>query len=480
MKKSKVTIVLLLVFSMALGMYTGCGKKKTQAEAVTAESLIEKAEEAIKGAASMTGKMAVEMSMDYSAGGVDAVLEMIMNQDMELTKDPEAVHMTGTLDINLSGITMDTEAYAVKDGDKYVVYTKAGGQWVKQTAEAMPAPADVSKTLELMKKDTETLKLSGPEKSDEKQVYQVDAAVHGEGLAAEIMNSVGNLLEENTDAYADLDAKITARIDSESGALLEMTIDLTDSYNALMQTQKEAQGFDEVAVTAFKVTMTDYALNTVSEITVPDDIKSGAVDMDASQPETSADETQDASRPSETETSDPEEPSSKDYEIEQDSEGNYLLGTDWDDNTVTISVPAGFSYDEGSDKTYLKYNDEKNDNIHQLSLVYGLYTIDENYGEEDLAQFQESSYAYMLSVGDYSDVTIEPMQTVSAAGRTVSYTKLSYVYMGTSYCEEYNSWTVLEDGRMVQCLVTENGYGEPCNRINPGSIFETVYSALKG
>ncbi|QNM05554.1 DUF6612 family protein [Qiania dongpingensis] len=285
MKKGRIYLALILIFSTILGMYTGCGNKKTQAETVTAERLIEKAEEAIKGAASMTGKMAVEISMDYSAGGVDATLELIMNQDMELTKDPEAVHITGTLDIDLSGITMDTEVYAVKDGDKYMMYTKAGGQWVKQASEAMPAPADVSKTLELMKKDTETLKFTGPENSDKKQVYQVDAVVHGEGLAAEIMASVGNLLEKDTDANADLDTKITARIDSENGALLELAIDLTDSYNAAMQSQKEAQGFDEVTVTAFKVTMTDYTLNTVSEILVPDDVKSGAVDMDAAETE---------------------------------------------------------------------------------------------------------------------------------------------------------------------------------------------------
>ncbi|MCD2491305.1 hypothetical protein LQE92_01515 [Lacrimispora sp. NSJ-141] len=285
MKKGRIYLALLLVFSMILGMYTGCGDKKTQADTVTAESLIEKAEEAMIGADSMTGKMAVEMSMDYSSGGVDAALEMIMNQSIELTKNPEAVHMTGTLDIDFSGITMDTEAYAVRDGDKYVVYTKAGGQWVKQTSEAMPASADVSKTLEFMKKDTETLKISEPEKSDEKQVYQVDAVVHSEELAAELMASLGNLFEESTDAFADLDTKITARIDGESGALLEMTIDLTDSYNAAMQAQKEVQGFDEVTVTAFKVTMADYVLNTVSEIIVPDDVRSGAVDMDAKETE---------------------------------------------------------------------------------------------------------------------------------------------------------------------------------------------------
>ena len=72
------------------------------------------------------------------------------------------------------------------------------------------------------------------------------------------------------------------------------------------------------------------------------------------------------------------------------------------------------------------------------------------------------------------------MKSVNAAGRTVSYTKLSYLYMGTIYCEEYNAWTVLEDGRMIQCTITEEAREEACGRIDTETIFETAFSALRG
>ena len=145
-----------------------------------------------------------------------------------------------------------------------------------------------------------------------------------------------------------------------------------------------------------------------------------------------------------------------------------------------IGVPEGFVFDGSSDKTYLKFNSNGNDGVHDLSLVYGLYTKDDNYGEEDLAQYQESSYAYMTGVGDYAEGSFEPVQTVDAAGRTISYTKLSYLYLGTIYCEEYNAWTVLEDGRMIQCTITEEAREEACDRIDTETIFETAFSALRG
>ena len=110
-------------------------------------------------------------------------------------------------------------------------------------------------------------------------------------------------------------------------------------------------------------------------------------------------------------------------------------------------------------------------------MTYTLYTIDDNYGEEDLAQSQESSYAYMQTLGDYAEVSFDGVQTVTAAGKTVSYTKLSYIYMGTYYTEEYNSWTV-PDGRMIQCTVKEESYEEPCRLIDTGSIFDTAFAAL--
>lgn len=476
MKKYRYISALLLAASLAFGMITGCGKKPAEgSEAVTAnvsaEELVRKAKATMDGASSMSAKMQMELSMDYSAQGADASFEMQMEQDMEMVREPEAVHMEGILDINLSGITLDTETYVVKENGKYVTYTGYGGQWMKQSSSSGNTSSDVSVTLALMLENPDGLLLGEPEQSDGKTLYTVEASVRGENMS-EIMASAGTILEDSADAYSDLDAKAVLIMDAESGVPVSMTLDFTDSYNALFQSSKAEQGFDDVTVTSFKVTMSGYEINKVGAIIVPEEVKANAVDLDVTEDPTSGS--------MEPETKDPEEPPEKNYDVTQDETGNYILETDWDESTAVIGVPEGFVFDGSSDKTYLKFNSNGNDGVHDLSLVYGLYTKDDNYGEEDLAQYQESSYAYMTGVGDYAEVSFEPVQTVDAAGRTISYTKLSYLYLGTIYCEEYNAWTVLEDGRMIQCTITEEAREEACDRIDTETIFETAFSALRG
>ena len=160
----------------------------------------------------------------------------------------------------------------------------------------------------------------------------------------------------------------------------------------------------------------------------------------------------------------------------QDEAGNYVLGMEWYGDTITVSTPRGFVYNAGSDKTWLQFDSSENDGVHVLSMIYTLYIAGENYSEEDLAQAQESSYAYMNSSSAYSGVAFDPVQTVTAAGKQVSYTRLAYTQDGVSY-EEYNSWCVYPDGRMLQCTIKETADGESCNRIDPATVFETAFSA---
>ena len=472
---------LLVTGTLAGGLLSGCGKKETEKEsesekkteaveeAVTAEELLTQVKDTLAAASSIKGRLAMEMVMDYKAQGVEATLECKMEQSVEQVKEPEAVHMAGTVDINLAGITVDTETYTVKENDKYVTYTGSGGQWRKETTEKAESQGNVANTIDLLLADPAALTMEQVEAEDSTPLYRVSGAITGENLSG-IMSVAGTLLEENPEVYNGLEAKAALLIDAATGLPKEITMDFTDSYNTLMQANKEAQGFDEVAITAFTITMSDYEVDTVSEITVPDEVRMNAIDMDALEtaPETEAPEG----------NGDSEEPESKDYSIHQNEQGEYVLETDWDENTAGISCPSGFVYDEDSDKTWLRFNRREHDDVHDLTLTYTLYTIDDNYGEADLAQSQESSYAYMLTSGDYAEVSFDGLQTMTAAGRTVSYTKLSYIYLGTIYTEEYNSWTVLPDGRMIQCTVKEESREEPCSLIDTNTIFDTAFAAL--
>lgn len=480
MKRRKQIVVWLFVAAMAAGMCSGCGKKGKDVETepvhseeaveepATAAELLTQVKETLSAASSIKGTLSMQMIMDYKAQGVEATLECTMEQNVEQVREPEAVHMSGTVNINLAGLTVETETYTVKENDQYISYTGSGGQWVKQTVESAAGHGNVTETMDLLLKNPAALTLEETEGGN--GLYRITGTITGENLVG-IMSGMGNLVEENPDMYKELEAKVDLLVDRKTGLPTEISMDFTDSCHTLMQANKEAQGFDEVEVKAFSVVVSGCEANTVAQITVPDEVKKNALDiMDAMEtlPEEETSE----------ETRDPEEPESKDYAIYQNEKGDYVLETERNENTVAVSCPEGFVYDESSDKTWIRFNRREHDDVHDLYLVYNLYTIDDNYKEADLAQSQESSYADMLTSGDYAEVSFDKVQTVTAAGKTVSYTKLSYIYMGTYYTEECNSWTVLPDGRMVQCIVKEESYEEPCRLIDTESIFDTVFAAL--
>ncbi|MCI8465386.1 MAG: LppX_LprAFG lipoprotein [Lachnospiraceae bacterium] len=480
MRKKRQIAIWMLVVALVAGMVSGCGKKEeekvetvpsteaTQAP-TTAKELVTRARDTLSSAASVKGKLSMEMVMDYKAQGVETTLEYTMKQTVEMVREPEAVHMTGTVDINLAGLTMDTETYTVIEDGQYVTYTGISGQWTRQAEEAgageQGAAFNAAKTVELLLKTPDALSLEEVETEGGQTLYKITGVVTGEDLSG-LMQAAGNLIEEDADAYKALEANVTLLVDGGTGLPAEISMDFTDSYNTLMQANKEIHGFDEVKITAFSLTMSDYEVDCVAEITVPEDVKTKAAVTE--EVETVPEE-----------TADPEEPESEDLEITQNEKGEYILETGWEDSTAVIACPDGFVYNESSEKSWLGFDRKEHDDVHDVSLVYHLYHIDENYGEADIAQIQETSYTYMSGSGDYAEVSFEPVQTVTAAGKTISYTKLSYIYMGTIYCEEYNSWTVLPDGRMIQCTIKEESREEPCDKINVDSIFETAFAAVK-
>lgn len=479
-------MIWFMTAALAIGICSGCGKKKaeetapsgseTPVETMAAEApdtaveLVTRVRDTLSGASSAKGSLSMEMVMNYKAQGVEASLEYAMHQEMEMTREPEAVHMAGTIEVNLIGETIDTETYTVKENNQYVTYMGSGGQWIKQTSENSDSQVDIVKTMDLLLNNGDSLKMTETKAEGGNRLYQVTGEITGGNLSG-LTSGLSSLLEENPDIYKELKANVTVSVDALTGLPTEISMDFTDSYNAVAQAGKEAQGFDEVEIVAFYVTMSGYEINSVEAITVPDEIKMNAVDMD-DMGMNPGDETAE-------ETENPEEPETKDGEVHQNESGEYVLKKDGDEVTANIAEPEGFTYDTASDQTWLGFHSRKNDSIHEVSLVYNLYVADDNYGEEDLAQSQESSYAYMLTSGDYAEVSFDPVKTVTAAGRTVSYTKLSYIYLGTIYCEEYNSWTALPDGRMIQCTVKEESREEPCDRIDTGTIFDIAFEAFK-
>lgn len=452
----------LLTALLAAGMAGGCGKKQTTPETnavsgteamPTAGVLLEQAKTAFSEASSVSGTMTMDLAMDYTAQGVTASLEMKADQQAENTREPEAAHVSGTISVNLSGISVETESYTVKEGDSYVIYSGSGGQWQKRKTTDGAADYGASDLLEALSKAEE---LSMQETEDG---YRVEGILSGENFGAMLdpLNDLFPASEGNA-----LSAKVVLLFSGEDQSLQSMTLDLADSYDQFVQSHLEELGFEQAKVTKLQVSMTDYALNTVEEITVPEEVKAAAWDADI---------------PEETSAAEPDQ-KPEDKTLGQDETGSYVLTAGNGALQATIGVPSGFSYEESSDASWLQFNKQDNTDGRTVTVVYTLYVTGETYSEEDLAQSQADSYVYMQSSGDYSAVSFTGTQTVQTAGREVSYTELSDVYLGSVYETEYNTWTKLSGG-LLQCTIKESGTEEDHGALDFAAVLEAAYQAVK-
>lgn len=453
----------LLMVLLAAGIAGGCGKKQSaqETDAVsgsealpTAGVLLEQAETAFSKAFSVSGTMTMNLAMDYTAQGVTASLEMDADQQVENTREPESAHVTGTISVNLSGISVETESYTVKEGDSYVIYSGSDGQWQKRKTTEPAADYGAEELLEALSK-VEELSMQETESG-----YLVEGILSGADFGAMLdpLNDLFSAGEKET----VLSAKASLLFSREDQTLQSMTLDLADSYDQFVQSHLEELGFEQAKVRKLQVSMADYALNTVEEITVPEEVKTAAWDADA--PE----ETTEAGSDQKTENK----------TLGQDETGSYVLTAGNGALQVTIGVPSGFSYEENSDASWLQFNKQDNTDGRTVTVVYTLYVTGETYSEEDLAQSQADSYVYMQSSGDYSAVSFTGTQIVQAAGREVSYTELSDVYLGSVYETEYNTWTVLPGG-LLQCIIKENGTEEDHEKLDFSAVLEEAYRVVK-
>ena len=107
------------------------------------------------------------------------------------------------------------------------------------------------------------------------------------------------------------------------------------------------------------------------------------------------------------------------------------------------------------------------------------YMLDDDYTEEEMTEYYMQGAEYYKEDEDYSDLDIQEKKTVQINGRDVSYVKFVYTYNKGSYYTEYNIWTFLPDGQVVQCKVEERSYDGPCDILDD-NIVETVMLAVQG
>ena len=130
--RKKICWLLTSVMLLSAIMLGGCGAKT---EKLTAEGILEQVNTNMEKVRSVSGDMAMDMDMKISQSGLGMNLTAGLDCDLEMTMEPEVLHMSGKLDMSLLGLSMDIETYSVIEGDKAITYTKANNAWT-QTEEA--------------------------------------------------------------------------------------------------------------------------------------------------------------------------------------------------------------------------------------------------------------------------------------------------------------------------------------------------------
>lgn len=122
MNKTKKIIGIMMCVVLAFGCLTGCGKKSD-------EELLMSAVTSVNSAKSfdMTTKLSGKMKIEIAKQSED--VDMAMN--MTATRFSDPVKVKTVTNTETAGTKQTSESYVQKDGDNYVVYTKANNAWSK-------------------------------------------------------------------------------------------------------------------------------------------------------------------------------------------------------------------------------------------------------------------------------------------------------------------------------------------------------------
>ena len=239
----------------------------------------------------------------------------------------------------------------------------------------------------------------------------------------------------------------------------------------------------EISVNEFVMTITFGRFNEIDEIKVPEEAKAAAVTdggeedgglesfLNGSIAENDGEGETDSAVtiPQGTDSGDEEDT------IYINPDGSYQLENFWDDGTiVNIRTPEGFAFNEYSDNTYFMFDYLGNQDFES---VVASYMLDSDYTEEEMEEYYMDDVKYYQEDEDYSNVEVQPKQLYGVGNHIWSFIKVSYTYDETSNYIEYFVWTILEDGRVVQCEIEDYAYEQECSLIDD-SILETVLGAL--
>ena len=279
-------------------------------EEVTAVSLAEDALLKAKDVTSYSSAMAFvfDCGVTVSDSGLSMTMDMLMQMSLnnDLTREPEAGHMTGTMSMTMAmgededdryTEAQDAEVYFVQQDGQMVRYgsTDGGETWFRSAAEEDAVSADALQEMTILQKivsgeleaelaeDTETL--------NGREVYVIHTALKGDTLKEVFDDSASGagdaILNEDVD-WSGLEAPADIRIYKETGLPASVEIQMSSfgdlMLGSMVGSMDEVENV-EMDVRQFDISISYDRFNEIGEITVPEEVINNAAEASAEEAE---------------------------------------------------------------------------------------------------------------------------------------------------------------------------------------------------
>lgn len=279
-----------------------------ESSAADKEELLNSAVEKMKEISSYSAGMNMDMKMKMLTDGFQ--MDMIVDGDfaMDITMEPQAVHMDGDMNMEALGQKMDMgmEMYSVPDGDNLEVYVRVdvpGEESGWQRTTGSTAGMDLGKATEFIEElQSEILEELIDEMALADETTQINGRecykLSGRGTGEMIMpwidylkeNMPGTITEESGDMlnildWSKLEVPFELYIDQNENYIVQMTMDMKDAMNSMMTdilaealiVGDASEGLDmKMTFETCTMTMTMDSFGQVETITVPEEVKKAA------------------------------------------------------------------------------------------------------------------------------------------------------------------------------------------------------------
>ncbi len=269
--RKKLCWVLAGTMLLSAVIFGGCGAKKEQ---LTAESILEQVNENMDNIQSVSGDMAMDVDMKISESGLGMNLIMGMDCDLEMTMEPEIVHMAGKLNLNLMGLSMDMESYTVTEDDKKITYTKMNNVWEKTEEDAEDDEAGVGELFDELSSASELTLQEETEKIDDKEVYVLTAEISGESLNS-FMGGVESMAEDAGEIdLSGVEAAVTLRVYKDEMLPAAVSMEITDAGSVV-----ESDG-TKMEIHSLSLELNYSEFDTIESIEIPEEAQSSGDSAD--------------------------------------------------------------------------------------------------------------------------------------------------------------------------------------------------------